>query len=464
MAALESCPKHNMVAYLEKTDVNAKFHEIIDFFTRNSIHYALTGKNISGNVTLLFPSMLLNQQRMKVKFQKDHLKPNPHLLLLTQKPLVGLMEVTIQAKQIQDLKAQIKKLKKKAKHVISHHNAWIKSVSMKKRLARKKSLKTKLMQKESVSKQGRKPANLNQHKEARVSTEDPVSTDKTKVSTDKLKVSTDKPNEGTADGNSNESAAPTTVFRDDENIAQFLVQEEWKQKKEKKSFKRREEKSSQLNREPTSFMDNIAAQRKFLAITYELLKSDVETLQENQLRKYKWMTYLKHVGGKKHSDLKNKKFEEIQVLYEKIKSSDENFIAIGSTKDEKIIRELNKKAASTKKADSIKEESKEEAGTRKRKLGTRKKMKSRKRRFRQNTSENDSEKENDELKLCLTNCSMMRTKKWIMNYLTWNKDNTMALELIRFVKKLIAELEPENSDGDVKDLLVGYLKPHNKWS
>ncbi|GKD65377.1 hypothetical protein Tco_1307485 [Tanacetum coccineum] len=52
----------------------------------------------------------------------------------------------------------IKQLKKKAKLVISHHNAWIKSVSMKKRLARKKSLKKKLMQKESVSKHGRKPA------------------------------------------------------------------------------------------------------------------------------------------------------------------------------------------------------------------------------------------------------------------------------------------------------------------
>ncbi|GKA95652.1 retrovirus-related pol polyprotein from transposon TNT 1-94 [Tanacetum coccineum] len=56
-------------------------------------------------------------------------------------------QVTTQAAQIKDLKAQIKQLKKKAKPVISHHNAWIKSVSMKKRLARKKSLKTKLMQK-----------------------------------------------------------------------------------------------------------------------------------------------------------------------------------------------------------------------------------------------------------------------------------------------------------------------------
>ncbi|GKB83465.1 putative ribonuclease H-like domain-containing protein [Tanacetum coccineum] len=33
MAVLESCPKHNMVAYLEKTNGNDEFHEIIDFLT-----------------------------------------------------------------------------------------------------------------------------------------------------------------------------------------------------------------------------------------------------------------------------------------------------------------------------------------------------------------------------------------------------------------------------------------------
>ncbi|GJW00059.1 hypothetical protein Tco_1555310 [Tanacetum coccineum] len=42
MAVLELCPKHNMVAYLEKTDRNAVFHEIIDFLARSSIHNALT--------------------------------------------------------------------------------------------------------------------------------------------------------------------------------------------------------------------------------------------------------------------------------------------------------------------------------------------------------------------------------------------------------------------------------------
>ncbi|GKG44639.1 hypothetical protein Tco_0486077, partial [Tanacetum coccineum] len=36
--------------------------------------------------------------------------------------------------------------------------------------------------------------------------------------------------------------------------------------------------------------------------------------------------------------------------------------------------------------------------------------------------------------------------------LEFEEDSTMALELIRFVKKLIAKLEPENSDGDGKDL------------
>ncbi|GJX19588.1 hypothetical protein Tco_0222265 [Tanacetum coccineum] len=129
---------------------------------------------------------------------------------------------------------------------------WIKSLSMKKRLARKKKM-------ESVFKQGRKTfkseptvhkdlafddlddamdyieiedahddGTVKNSEEKRVSTKDQVSTTQPqpKVSTDKPKVSTNKLDEGTAepnDGNSDESDAPTTVFRDDETIAQFLV-------------------------------------------------------------------------------------------------------------------------------------------------------------------------------------------------------------------------------------------------
>ncbi|GKG19103.1 hypothetical protein Tco_0376202 [Tanacetum coccineum] len=69
---------------------------------------------------------------------------------------------------------------------------------------------------------------------------------------------------------------------------------------------------------------------------------------------------------------------------------------------------MNKKDSS--KGEEIKQESKEEVkeedkgeqDTRKRKHGTRKKMKSRKKRYIQNTSEDDSDKENDELRLYLT--------------------------------------------------------------
>ncbi|GJW03028.1 hypothetical protein Tco_1561884 [Tanacetum coccineum] len=145
-------------------------------------------------------------------------------------------QVTDQAKEIKHLKAQIKKLKKQAKPVITHHRAWMKSVSLKQRLAGKKSLKSNWMQKESVSKQGRKSAKaepsvhkdplfdeldddeidnmdtedaqdvgrtrngVNAEKEGTedaVSTEDVVSTDKEKVSTDRSKVSTDRSKDST---------------------------------------------------------------------------------------------------------------------------------------------------------------------------------------------------------------------------------------------------------------------------
>ncbi|GJR02817.1 hypothetical protein Tco_0525801 [Tanacetum coccineum] len=56
------------------------------------------------------------------------------------------------------------------------------------------------------------------------------------------------------------------------------------------------------------------------------------------------MTYLKHVGNKKHSDLKNKTFEEIQALYEKVKRFDESFTVVGSNEDERKIKEMNEEA------------------------------------------------------------------------------------------------------------------------
>ncbi|GJX84320.1 hypothetical protein Tco_0335094 [Tanacetum coccineum] len=169
--------------------------------------------------------------------------------------------VTDQANEIKHLKAQIKKLKKKSKPVIIHHRAWMKSVSIKQRLAGKKSLKKQWMQKESVSKQGRKSikAKPSVHKdpafdeldkdeidymetedaqdvgrtryvvhEEKESTEKEVSTEDA-LNTDQPKVSTDRPDEGTVDQTEGRSATLTTptptptIFRDDETIAQVLL-------------------------------------------------------------------------------------------------------------------------------------------------------------------------------------------------------------------------------------------------
>ncbi|GJU33504.1 hypothetical protein Tco_1181858 [Tanacetum coccineum] len=85
--------------------------------------------------------------------------------------------------------------------------------------------------------------------------------------------------------------------------------------------------------------DTIATQRRFLAEQRAIAirnKPPTRTQLRNQM-----MTYLKHVGNKKHSDLKSKTFEEIQALYEKVKRFDESFTAVGSTEDERRIKEMN---------------------------------------------------------------------------------------------------------------------------
>ncbi|GJS18144.1 hypothetical protein Tco_0412616 [Tanacetum coccineum] len=434
-----------------------------------------------------------------MRHSRTHL-PDLHLIFLFlipfQRVLAGIIEVTDQAKEIIHLKAHITKLKKNVKHVITHHKACMKNVSMKQRLAGKKSLKKKWMQNESVSKQGRKPAKYeptvhkdpafddlddvdvngamdymetNDYIQKGVSIEDQVSTvkpdegtDKLKVSTDKLEVSTAKPkevevstdklDEGTAepkDGTSDESTAPTTAFRDDKTIVEFLVsmsqtkakqkgveikdakdldrpraistrsvltmrplpkidpkdkgkklfeeeaksegvdeaermfdqlakdeeiarkvQEDWGSEEEMKKLAeeeatkaaliqdfddiqarieadrllatrlQEEERETFIVKERAKFLyDTIAAQRRFLAQQRAATirsRPPIRTQLRNQM-----MTYLKHVGGKKHADLKNKNFKEIQVMYKKVKRYDKDFIAIGSAEDERQIKEMN---------------------------------------------------------------------------------------------------------------------------
>ncbi|GKA10673.1 hypothetical protein Tco_0690106 [Tanacetum coccineum] len=55
------------------------------------------------------------------------------------------------------------------------------------------------------------------------------------------------------------------------------------------------------------------------------------------------MTYLKNMGGYKHSQLKAKSFEEIKGMYERQKKYVQDFFPIGSAKEEELIKKMNEK-------------------------------------------------------------------------------------------------------------------------
>ncbi|GJR09762.1 putative ribonuclease H-like domain-containing protein [Tanacetum coccineum] len=336
-----------------------------------------------------------------------------------------------QAKEIKNLKAQIKKLKKKSKPVIIHHKAWMISISLKKRLAGKKS-------KESVSKQGRKSAKAKPlvHKDSLfdklpddtldyMDTEDAQDVGRTRdVVNGEKETADDKSSQSSfkrkekgvelKDVEETERSRPTSTrslltlkslpkidpkdkgkkkieekdesdtesegipeagkkFKQlarDEEMARN-VQEDWEAKEEVKKLAEEEAIKTALSNEydfiqarmeadrlltlrlqdeerekftveeRAKFLhDTIAAQRRFLAEQRAITirnRPPTRTQLRNQI-----MTYLKHVGNKKHSDLKNKTFKEIQALYEKVKRFNESFSDVGSTENERRIKEMNK--------------------------------------------------------------------------------------------------------------------------
>ncbi|GKA90543.1 hypothetical protein Tco_0812413, partial [Tanacetum coccineum] len=197
-----------------------------------------------------------------------------------------------------------------------------------------------------------------------------VSTDKEKVSTDKQKVSTDKEENKEKlkekekgvelkDVEETERPRPTStrslltlkplpkiylkdegkkkIKEEDESDTESEAEEEVKRLAEEEAIK------AALSIEYDFIQARIEAQRRFLAEQRAVAirnRPPTRTQLRNQM-----MTYLKYVRNKKHSDLKNKTFEEIQVLYEKVKRFDESSSAVGSTEDERKIKEMNEGAS-----------------------------------------------------------------------------------------------------------------------
>nr|GEV59717.1 hypothetical protein [Tanacetum cinerariifolium] len=59
MDNLAFAPQHNMVAYLEKTESNAEFHQIVDFLTLSFIHHALTiHATVDGKTVVITESLV----------------------------------------------------------------------------------------------------------------------------------------------------------------------------------------------------------------------------------------------------------------------------------------------------------------------------------------------------------------------------------------------------------------------
>ncbi|GJZ36365.1 hypothetical protein Tco_0582556 [Tanacetum coccineum] len=290
------------------------------------------------------------------------------------------------------------------------------------------------MQKESVSKQGRKPAKSEPtvHKDPAfddlddvdvndamdymetdaymqkgVSTKDQVSTvkldegtDKPKVSTDKpevstakpkeVEVSTDKLDEGTAepkDGTSDESTAPTTVFRDDETIAEFLVsmsQTKAKQKgveikdAEDSDRPRATSTRSVLTLKPLPKIDPKDKGKKVLE---EEAESDAESEGVDEAkRKFDQLAKDEEIARKARikadrllaarlQEEEREMFtvkERAKFLYDTIAAQrrfDKDFIAIGSAEDERQIKKMNKESKDPKKKRVVNETPREEDTT-----------------------------------------------------------------------------------------------------
>ncbi|GJS98314.1 hypothetical protein Tco_0819484 [Tanacetum coccineum] len=205
-----------MVAYMEKTDGNTNFHEIIDFLTRSFIQYALT---LSCQA---FRDISEASIRSDLLFDDTDGIDSMHNQAIFDAITVwegssGNHGGKLKPKNLK-LEGHRSRSYEESQTCYPHITKLVLRVYMKKRLAGNNSFEDKVDAKTAS-------------KEAQDEGEDKLlvvalrrreneGTDKSKVSTDKPEVSTDKLDEGTAklkDGTSDESLL-YNVFRDDETL------------------------------------------------------------------------------------------------------------------------------------------------------------------------------------------------------------------------------------------------------
>ncbi|GJU96067.1 hypothetical protein Tco_1320823 [Tanacetum coccineum] len=280
------------------------------------------------------------------------------------------------------LKTRIKKLKKKSHLVISHHKAWLRSVSQ-------LSMKRKLGGKEFVSKQGKKNAKPRPTLDAFDDLDVDLAHGMEYIDTkEAVNEKGRKPRKkGVAFKDVEDSSRPARsiltlkqlliidpkdkgkgVLQEPEPAKKMAkTEEQRKRQREEEAFKaaiakmyeeiqagtdadalfvaklQQEKREEYIIEERAKFLaETIAAQRKFKAVQRSVeIRSRPPT--KSQLRNL-MMTYLKNMGGYKHSQLKAKSFEEIKGMYERQKKSVQDFVPIGSAEEENLIKKMNEKA------------------------------------------------------------------------------------------------------------------------
>nr|GEV98848.1 hypothetical protein [Tanacetum cinerariifolium] len=143
MANLAFAPQYNMVAYLEKTDGNAEFHQIVDFLTSSSIHHALTGEGsgsglgfqetmrgamaqirpegapIQSSDPLLSTGNTVGSEEDRMEHKIELMDPVHPMIHLSQEVLDLEKVKTAQENEVSSLKKRVTKLKQRQSSRIS---------------------------------------------------------------------------------------------------------------------------------------------------------------------------------------------------------------------------------------------------------------------------------------------------------------------------------------------------------
>ncbi|GJZ88626.1 hypothetical protein Tco_0660408 [Tanacetum coccineum] len=389
------------------------------------------GVKFLGKVTPLFDSMLVPHQAPEGEGGPPSNRAKGGMTLkelsilytnLSNRVLALEASKDAQAAEIIKLKARIKKLKKKTHLIISHHKAWLKSMSG-------LSMKRKLGRKESVSKQGRKNAKSGptldnstfddldaDHGMDYMDAGEPVNDGRLSKETEELNVTHDTDvlekggnNEEPVSAASNtgvstaipevSTATPmtpptiTSVFEDEDIFladALEMLSDKTKLKgvaiKEVKEFDKPER--SILTLKPLSSIDpkdkgkGVLKESPVKKVKRTKMDASEELAARLQMEEREMYT-VEERSRYKHAQLNKKTLEEIQALYIKEQESATDFVPIRSEKDERMIEKMNKKAAGIdeeevlEEPDSTKVKVKQEGNTEstRKRLGRRLKMK-----------------------------------------------------------------------------------------